>query len=109
MWQELRMNLQSGAFGDPNDIDTLILFWQKMAEQHYPMAEETKKWLEDKKARDMAMAQQQAMHQQRMQAQAMEADANARAAEAEAHAVENIMKEVNRNGSTKTQEKSGQQ
>ena len=109
MWQELRMNLQSGAFGDPTDIDTLILFWQKMAEQHYPMAEETKKWLEDKKARDMAMAQQQAMQQQQMQAQAMEADANARAAEAEAHAVENIMKEVNKHGSTKTQEKSGQQ
>lgn len=109
MWQELRMNLQSGAFGDPTDIDTLILFWQKMAEQHYPMAEETKEWLEDKKANDMLLAQQQAMQQQQMQAQAMEADANARAAEAEAHAVENIMKEVNRNGSTKAQEKNGQQ
>lgn len=109
MWQELRMNLQTGAFGDPTDIDTLILFWQKMAEQHYPMAEETKEWLENKKANDMLLAQQQAMQQQQMQVQAMEADANARVAEAEAHAVENIMKEVNRNGSTKAQEKNGQQ
>ena len=104
MWQETRMNLQSGAFGDPTDIDTLILFWQKMSEQHYPMAEETKEWLEDKKANDMLLAQQQAMQQQQMQAQAMEADANARAAEAEAKAVENVMKEVTKNGSKKTQE-----
>lgn len=104
MWQETRMNLQSGAFGDPTDIDTLILFWQKMAEQHYPCAEETKEWLEDKKARDIAAAQQQMIQQQQMQAQAMQADAQARAAEAEAKAVENVMKEVNKNGSKKTQE-----
>lgn len=50
MWQETRLNLREGAFGDPKDIDTLILFWGKMAELHYPCAEETKRYLEEKKA-----------------------------------------------------------
>ena len=32
MWQETRMNLQTGAFGDPSSTETLILFWSKMEE-----------------------------------------------------------------------------
>ena len=38
MWQETRMNLQTGAFGDPARTETLILFWAKMEELHYPGA-----------------------------------------------------------------------
>ena len=37
------MNLQTGAFGDPSSTETLILFWSKMEELHYPGAGETKK------------------------------------------------------------------
>jgi len=48
MWQETRMNLQTGAFGDPSATETLILFWAKMEELHYPGAATTKKFLEDK-------------------------------------------------------------
>ena len=48
MWQETRMNLQSGAFGDPSDPTTLILFWSKMDMLHYPGAGETKRYLEEK-------------------------------------------------------------
>lgn len=50
MWQETRQNLQSGAFGDPSKLDTLILFWGKMEILHYPGASETKRHLEDQKA-----------------------------------------------------------
>lgn len=50
MWQETRMNLREGAFGDPSDPETLILFWGKMAELHYPCAEETRRYLEEKVA-----------------------------------------------------------
>ena len=39
----------------------------------------------------------------------MEADANARVAEAEAKTVDDVVREVMKNGSKKTQEKSGQQ
>lgn len=69
MWQETRQNLQTGAFGDPTDIETLILFWAKMEELHYPGAGQTKKHLEEKAQRaeemqrmqeEMRRAQQQA-------------------------------------------------
>lgn len=62
MWQETRQNLQTGAFGDPTDIETLILFWAKMEELHYPGAGQTKKHLEEKaqRAEEMQRMQQQA-------------------------------------------------
>ena len=49
MWQETRMNLQSGAFGNPTEIETLILFWSKMEELHYPGAGATRKYLEERR------------------------------------------------------------
>lgn len=67
MWQETRMNLQTGAFGNPADLATLILFWQKMQDLHYPGAASTKKYLEDKLAQQQEQAQQAA--QQTMTAQ----------------------------------------
>lgn len=38
MWQEIRGNYTSGAYGDPTQNETRLLFWQKMDEQHYPGA-----------------------------------------------------------------------
>ena len=58
------MNLQTGAFGNPESTDTLILFWSKMEELHYPGAGATKKFLEDRLAREQQAMQQQAMMQQ---------------------------------------------
>jgi hypothetical protein len=66
MWQETRMNLQTGAFGNPQDIETLILFWSKMEELHYPGAGATRKYLEERRE---TQAQQAAM-MQAMQPQA---------------------------------------
>lgn len=105
MWQELRMNLQTGAFGDPTQLDTLILFWQKMDEQHYPGAADTKKYLEVKRDEMMIQQQQMMMQQQQMQMQAANADAEARTAEAEAKAVADIMKGAVKNDNPKTKEK----
>ena len=64
MWQETRQNLEGGAFGDPTDLETLILFWAKMEELHYPGAAQTKKHLEEKMQRQEEMAAQQAAAQQ---------------------------------------------
>lgn len=50
MWQETAGFLKAGAFGDPTEIETLIMFWSKMAMLHYPGAEETKAYLEGKRA-----------------------------------------------------------
>ena len=62
MWQETRMNLQTGAFGDPKATETLILFWDKMEQLHYPGAASTKQYLEErlKKEQQMALAAGQA-------------------------------------------------
>jgi len=55
MWQETRLNLQTGAFGDPTNIETLILFWTKMEMLHYPGAAETKSYLQEKLEQQQAM------------------------------------------------------
>lgn len=62
------MNLQTGAFGDPAQIQTLILFWTKMEQLHYPGAAETKSYLEEEAQRQQMMAQAQAMQQAMPQA-----------------------------------------
>lgn len=61
MWQEIRMNLQTGAFGDPSDPETLILFWEMMAGQHYPGAAEIRERLEKKRQEQLAQMQMQQM------------------------------------------------
>lgn len=47
MWQETRQNLQSGAFGDPGNPQTLLLFWTRMEQLHYPGASETKRFIQE--------------------------------------------------------------
>lgn len=66
MWQEARMNLQTGAFGDPTSTDTLILFWTRMEELHYPGAASTKTFLENRRKQEQQMQQQMLLQQQGM-------------------------------------------
>lgn len=40
LWQEARLNFQSGAYGNPADPATLLIFWQNMERAHYPYAHE---------------------------------------------------------------------
>ena len=80
MWQETRMNLESGAFGDPASLETLILFWSKMEMLHYPGAGETKRYLLDMKQQQTMMAEQQmAAQQEQMNGVMQQVDAQARA------------------------------
>ena len=65
MWQENRLNLQTGAYGNQQDIQTQILFWTVMEQLHYPLAGQAKAYLEE-------MAQQQMQQQMMMQAQQMQ-------------------------------------
>ena len=58
MWQETRQNLQTGAFGDPAATETLILFWTKMEQLHYPGAGETKQALEHRAQREARMGEE---------------------------------------------------
>lgn len=70
MWQECTSHLQAGAYGNPAELATLILYWRKMEELHYPGAGETKEALEERlKQQEMMMAEQTAMQQAAMAAQ----------------------------------------
>ncbi len=82
MWQETRMNLTQGAFGDPSSLETLILFWQKMELLHYPGAAETRHILESKLESQMQAQQQQMQMQQQAQAERAMAERQAQADEA---------------------------
>ena len=71
MWQETRMNLQTGAFGDPTNPATLILFWSKMEMLHYPGAGETRAYIEEETRKQQEREQQMMqMMQQQQQMQA---------------------------------------
>lgn len=69
MWQETRMNLQTGAFGDPTNPQALILFWARMEQLHYPGAGQTKKALEGQLQAQQEQQQAMAQMQLRMAAQ----------------------------------------
>ena len=71
MWQEARMNLQTGAFGDPSQLQTLILFWGQMETLHYPMAAEAKQYLEQQLQQQQAAQQAQMMQMQAAQQEQM--------------------------------------
>ncbi len=46
MWQDAGAMFQMGAFGDPAEIETLLLYWTKLELLHYPGAGDTKEYLE---------------------------------------------------------------
>ena len=59
MWRETRSNFESGAYGDPTQIDTLIMYWTTMNKLHYPGAPDALKLLQQRQAQQIALQQQQ--------------------------------------------------
>lgn len=59
LWQELTSQLQAGAMGNPQEIDTLIDYWAAMEELHYPYAGQMRQRLQQRK-QVMLQAQMQA-------------------------------------------------
>lgn len=82
MWQELTAAFQSGSFGAPSETETLMLYWSKMEQQHYPGAAETARYFKDKLEREQqALAMQQAAAQQQAVMQQVEQQAQQDAAQ----------------------------
>lgn len=81
MWQELTSQLQAGAFGDPTNLNTLILYWTSMEQEHYPGASEKKQYIKEQLAAQQEAMQQQAMQQAMLQQTAMQTQSPAPAAE----------------------------
>lgn len=67
LWQETRMNYQSGTYGQPSDPRALLMFWRTMERLHYPGASQTTAQMEDQ-ARQQQQMQEQAAAQQAMAA-----------------------------------------
>ena len=57
MWQQIDMKLQSGAFGNLGDLQTMRLYWSLMEKNHYPNAGDVLSQI------DMMMQEQQQMQQ----------------------------------------------
>ena len=68
MWQETRSNFESGAYGDPTQLDTLEMYWTTMNKLHYPCAPDALKLISQRK-----VEQQQLMLQQQREAAAVQA------------------------------------
>lgn len=52
MWQETQAYYTAGAFGDPGEMATRILFWTKMEQLHYPGAAQTRQNLMEEARRE---------------------------------------------------------
>ena len=72
MWQQADFKLQSGAFGQQGDLQTLLLYWEFMEKNDYPNAAEIKRSVESRYQEQ----QQQMIMQQQMMAQPQEGGGN---------------------------------
>lgn len=64
LWQENRQNFQSGAYGNPQLPQTLLIFWQNMEMAHYPWAHDNVERIKAEIARQEEIAQMQGQIQQ---------------------------------------------
>ena len=62
LWQEARVNFQSGAYGDPSLPQTLLIFWLNMERAGYPNARDNVERIQEeiRRQEEMMMLQQQA-------------------------------------------------
>lgn len=59
MWQDTTNMFQIGAFGQPDNLNTLLLYWTKLELLHYPGAADTKEYLLKLQEQQVQMQQQQ--------------------------------------------------
>lgn len=59
IWSENRLNFQNGCYGNPQQLETLLIFWQQMEKHHYPDARDMVE-----RIRGIIEAQRQQLEQQ---------------------------------------------
>lgn len=59
LWEENANAFRVGAYGPPQDIDTLLVYWRNMERAHYPYARENVERFEAIKEQQAALAQAQ--------------------------------------------------
>lgn len=65
MWEETRMNFSSGAYGDPQSLETLKMYWQTMNRLNYPGAKEALEYVETRLAIQSDQAEIENMYKKR--------------------------------------------
>jgi len=60
MWQEINASFTAGTLGNPQDLNTLIMYWGLMEEQAYPGAGNIRKKLQEQLDQKVQMQQNQA-------------------------------------------------
>ena len=60
MWEETRLNFSTGAYGNPQDINTIVMFWQMMDSLHYPGAQQALQFASMRAEEQRRMATKQA-------------------------------------------------
>ena len=59
MWEETRLNFSSGAYGNPQDVQTIVMFWQMMDSLHYPGAKQALQFASQRAEQQAKMQMQQ--------------------------------------------------
>jgi len=90
MWSDTTQMLQMGAFGQPQALETLLLYWTKMELLHYPGASDTKEYLQALREEQM----QQQMQMQQMQIEAQERAAAEQRAREDQQAQQQAMRDM---------------
>lgn len=59
IWSENRLNFSNGCYGNPQELETLLIYWQQMEKHHYPDARDMVE-----RIRGIIEAQRQQLEQQ---------------------------------------------
>ncbi len=85
LWQENLKNFQVGCYGDPKDLETLLIYWQQQEKYHYPnardMVERLRSVVEERRKQLEAQLQEQKTQIDDAKTQALAATERAQAAE----------------------------
>ena len=65
MWEETRLNFSSGAFGNPQEISTIRMFWQTMYKLHYPGSKEALDYITEREQATLAQQEVENTFRQR--------------------------------------------
>ena len=67
MWQLNQQNFAAGTFGNPQELTTLIRYWQAQERAHYPDARSNVEYFQDQYQKQLAMQKQMTQIPQQMQ------------------------------------------
>ena len=65
MWEETRLNYSSGAYGNPQELQSIKMFWQTMYKLHYPGSKEALDYIEVRLQEQLEQQEMEQLFKQR--------------------------------------------